>query len=73
MVLLGYDFKIETESLEHRFDDYAAGAVQRCIDNLWRFGLTNHLWIQNERFEPMHVRFVDILAYDCYLALSVFW
>ena len=73
MVLLRYDFKIETESLEHRFDDHAAGAVQGCIDNLQRFGLTSHLWIQNECVEPLHVRFVDVLANDRCLALSLFW
>src|SRR5207244_2655001 len=66
-------FEIETKSFEHRFDDYTSSPVERRVDNLQRFRLTNERWTQNERFEPVHVRFVDLLANQFYLTPSVVW
>ena len=72
MVLFRHDFEIETQPFEHRLDDDAAGSMQRGVDNLQRFRPVNDPWIQNERFQSMHVCIVDVLANESYLALSIF-
>src|SRR6266513_1516299 len=73
MILFRYHCEIETEPLEHRFNDHASGSMQRRINDTQRLRLTNDRWIQNERFESVHVRFVDLLADRFYLTLSVSW
>ena len=73
MLLLRHDCEIETESLEHRFDDYAPGSVERRVDDSQRFCLANHLGIENECFEALHVRVVDVFPDRRHSSLAAFW
>ena len=70
--MLLHDLEIETEPLQHRFDDYAAGSVERGVDNPQRFRLADNLWIENQCFEPLHVRLIDFLAEHCHFPLPIF-
>ena len=59
--------KVETEPLEHRLDDDAAGAVERREDDAQRFRGANQLLVQDQTLEPLHVGLVDLAAEDAAL------
>src|SRR6185369_1295045 len=71
-ILLRHDLEIEAESGKHRFDDYAAGSVQRRVNNPQRFRLANHSRVEDQRFEPAHISLVDILSDNRHFSLLLF-
>ena len=71
-VLLWYDFEIEPQPFKHRLDNHSPGSVKRRVNDTERFCLANNLRIENQRLEPLHVRFIDFFSERRDFPLSIF-
>src|SRR5439155_20272873 len=69
--LLWYDFEIEPQPFKHRLDNHSPGSVKRRVNDTQRFCLANNLRIENQRLEPLHVRFIDFFSERRDFSLSI--
>src|SRR5205814_10330007 len=72
-VLLCYDVETEPKPFKHRLNDYLSGSVKRRVDDTQRFCLASDAGIEDQRFEALHVRFIDFSPERRDLPLSIFW
>ena len=72
-VLFFHDSKVETKSLEHRFDDDATCAVQWRENNSKRLGGADQLLVQDQTLEATHVGLVDFAAEHAHFTALAPW